>query len=318
MTAAVKRHDTASCLVIDDPTDAGYSPVIAAVAKDDLSVLVRGESGAGKEVLAQTLHRRSGRRGPMICVNCAAIGAELLESELFGHERGAFTGAVSAKPGLLEVAAGGTVLLDEIGDMPMGLQAKLLRVVESGEVMRVGATRMIPIHVRFVSATHRDVLADVESGRFRLDLYYRLAGITLEILPLRARRHRVVPLANHMLEARGVASRLTASAGARLRAHDWPGNARELRNVLARALVLASGGPIDAHHVVFDVRIPTTVLAGSEPPLLDTGERAERSRIMSAIEACNGNQTRAAKLLGISRSTLATKLAILRIPRPRK
>jgi transcriptional regulator of acetoin/glycerol metabolism len=295
---------------IHDPRGATPSPTLAAIARSATSVLIRGESGTGKQVLAETIHRLSERGGRLVSINCAAIGQDLLESELFGHEKGAFTGAVATKPGLLEVAGEGTVLLDEIGDMAPALQAKLLRAVESREVMRVGGTTPIAIRARFVSATHRDLLAGVEAGSFRLDLYYRLAGVTLAIPALRERRGRIVALANELLEGRAA---LSPAAAAKLQAHDWPGNVRELRNVIDRALIFAAGATIDAAHVVFDEA------PASRPPVaLDAAEDAERQRIVDALAACNGNQTRAAKMLGMARSTLVTKLSILRIPRPRK
>jgi two-component system, NtrC family, response regulator AtoC len=308
-------------LAIDNPTGRAPSPVLVSVARSAVSALIRGETGTGKQVLAETLHRLSGRPGALVSINCSAISPELLESELFGHERGAFTGAAAAKPGLLEVAGAGTVLLDEIGDMPIALQAKLLRAVESREVLRVGGTRPIAIAARFVSATHRDLLAAVEAGAFRLDLYYRLAAITLTIPPLRERRAALVTMARELLIAAAVRDgrvvpAISAGAIARLQAHDWPGNVRELRNALDRALILA-GDTIDAEHIVFDA--PAARAAASSCPgvELTTPELDERARIVKALELCNGNQTRAARALGISRSTLATKLSIYRIPRPR-
>jgi two-component system, NtrC family, response regulator AtoC len=302
-------------LVIDDPR--GDVPVLRSVSRSATSVLIRGESGSGKQVLAETLHRLSGRPGELLSINCAALGHELLESELFGHERGAFTGAVATKPGLLEVAGEGTVLLDEIGDMPAALQAKLLRAVESREVTRVGGTRPIPIAARFLSATHRDLLVEVEAGRFRLDLYYRLAAITLSLSPLRDRTQQVLPIARELVAAAAARDRrsppaLSTAAVARLQGHTWPGNVRELRNVIDRALILATDS-IEPQHVVFDE--PRTAIVEA---LLSAGEEAERRKILDALEQCNGNQTRAAKVLGIARSTLATKLAIYRLPRPRK
>ena len=317
-TLVVVREPVAelhASLVVDDPA-AATSPVLVAVASSSASVLIRGESGSGKQVLAETLHRLSGRPGRLVSINCAAIGSELLESELFGHERGAFTGAVATKPGLFEVAGSGSVLLDEIGDMPAALQAKLLRSVESREMLRVGGTVAIPIAARFISATHCDLLAAVEARSFRLDLYYRLAGVTLSLLPLRERGGgRIVSIAREFLaaaaarDARPIPT-LSAGAAARLQSHAWPGNVRELRNVLDRALILA-GDTLDPAHIVFDdVPAPARAHAASED--------AERRKIVEALEQCSGNQTRAAKLLGISRSTLATKLSIHRIPRPRK
>ncbi|MEO8706761.1 MAG: sigma 54-interacting transcriptional regulator [Kofleriaceae bacterium] len=312
-------------LVIEDPQAASASPVLTSVARSAASVLIRGESGSGKQVLAETLHRLSGRPGRLVSINCAAIGSELLESELFGHERGAFTGAIATKPGLLEVAGGGTVLLDEIGDMPPALQAKLLRAVESREVLRVGGTEPISIAARFISATHRDLLGAVEAGTFRLDLYYRLAGVTLAIPALRDRGGgRILGIARELLIASAArdgrpAPSLSAAASARLQAHDWPGNVRELRNVIERALILSTD-TIDGAHIVFDEMPRPTLPATPGALAADTSpsEDAERRSIVDALEQCNGNQTRAAKLLGISRSTLATKLSIHRIPRPRK
>jgi transcriptional regulator with PAS, ATPase and Fis domain len=330
-----------SSLVIDDPLGTSPSPVLSSVARSATSVLIRGESGAGKQVLAETLHRLSGRPGKLVSINCAAIGNDLLESELFGHERGAFTGAVAMKPGLLEVAGGGTVLLDEIGDMPPSLQAKLLRAVESREVQRVGGTEPISIAARFVSATHRDLMGAVEVGDFRLDLYYRLAGVTLTIPPLRERAGAIAQLAKSLLSAAATRDKrkvpsLSPSALAKLQTHEWPGNVRELRNVMDRALVLSSGDDvIQPGHIAFDEAPQTVPLRALKPapntasPVasapapsaggdLSAAEVEERAKIVAALEQCSGNQTRAAKVLGISRSTLATKLSIYRIPRPRK
>jgi pSer/pThr/pTyr-binding forkhead associated (FHA) protein len=303
---------------IVDPLGTSPSGVLLAVARSSVNVLLRGESGSGKQVLAETIHRLSGRAGRLVSINCAAIGHELLESELFGHEKGAFTGANAVKLGLLEVAGEGTVLLDEIGDMPGALQAKLLRAVESRELMRVGGTTPIAIRARFLSATHRELLSLVESGEFRLDLYYRLAGVTLAIPALRERRGQIMPLARELLAAAAArdgrpAPGLSASAAARLQSHDWPGNVRELRNLMERALIFATGESIDAADLVFDEPPKQAAAAPLAPD-----EDLERQRIVDALAKCNGNQTRAAKLLGIARSTLVTKLSILRIPRPRK
>jgi DNA-binding NtrC family response regulator len=205
--------------------------------------------------------------------------------------------------------------------MPAALQAKLLRAVEGREVLRVGGTRPIAIAARFLSATHRDLLAEVEAGAFRLDLYYRLAGVTLAIPPLRERRERLAAMARELVAAAAArdgrpAPALSPAAIARLAAHDWPGNVRELRNVIDRALILA-GEVIEAAHVVLDAR-PAGPAGAAAGGALDPREAAERARILDALDRCGGNQTRAAKLLGISRSTLATKLSIYRLPRPRK
>jgi transcriptional regulator with PAS, ATPase and Fis domain len=304
-------------LAIDDPRSIDPAPILTSVARSAASVLIRGETGTGKQVLAETLHRLSGRAGALIAINCAAIGGELLESELFGHERGAFTGAVTAKPGLLEVAGAGTVLLDEIGDMPLALQAKLLRAVENRDVLRVGGTRPVAIEARFVAATHRDLVAAAAAGTFRRDLYYRLAGVTLSLPPLRERRERIAAIASELLAAAAARDgrptpMLSAGALARLAGHDWPGNVRELRNVLDRALIFTGDDePIEAAHVVFDAA-PSRAVAGA--PAHDA---TERCRLVDALARCNGNQTRAAHLLGMSRPAFATRLAIHRIPRPR-
>jgi DNA-binding NtrC family response regulator len=304
--APVVAGGKAASLHVEDPAVAAPTPLLQAIARSPMSVLIRGETGAGKEILARALHRWSGVKGPMLAVNCAAVAETLLESELFGHERGAFTGAIAAKPGLLETAASGTVFLDEIGEMSPAVQAKLLRATEAREIIRVGGVKSIAIDVRFLAATHRDLLA---SPGFRKDLYYRLAGMTLVIPPLRERRPRIPALAVELLGGRAA---LAPDATARLGTHDWPGNVRELRNVLERALLLAQGGAIRAEHVVFDA--PDALATGPSAP----SETAERARILDALEQCSGNQTRAAKLLGVSRATLVNKLALLRIPRPRK
>jgi DNA-binding NtrC family response regulator len=230
---------------------------IDSVAPSAINVLILGETGVGKDIVAQALHARSGRRGPLVRVNCAALSASLLESELFGHERGAFTGAHSAKPGLLEVAAGGSAFLDEVGEMPLALQSTLLHAIETREVQRVGSVTPRAVDVRFIAATNRPLEADAASGRFRADLYDRLAGFTIAVPPLRERREDILPLAEAML------ARLSARAGLpsppqlneeaerRLVAHAWPGNVRELRNVIERALLLANGRTIDVSHLPF-------------------------------------------------------------------
>ena len=312
-----------SALVVDDPSPATPPALLFTVATSPLTILIRGETGVGKELLAETLHRLSGRRGRLVRLNCAAFPAELLESELFGHERGAFTGAVAVKKGLLETAAGGTVFLDEVGELPLPLQAKLLRAIEAREVLRVGGTDPVHVDVRFVAATHRDLPAEVARGAFRLDLYYRLAVLTLTIPPLRDRLERLPVLATDL--ANGIAARsggtprgIGPAAIARLQQHDWPGNVRELRNVLERAVLLAGGGEVTPAHIVLDPPVLTGSTPAAPPPASRGDDDGERQRIIDALQKCAGNQTRAAKLLGISRATLATKLSIHRIPRPLK
>ena len=303
-----------SHVAITDPTLTEPSPLIVAVAKSAVSIVIGGETGTGKEVLAQALHRLSGRSGPILAINCAAIAPALLESELFGHVRGSFTGAVSDKPGLLESASGGTVLFDEIGELPLELQAKLLRVIETREVVRVGAVRAASVDVRFLAATHKDLLAASQAGTFRRDLFYRLAGLTLTIAPLRERTHQIAGLATRFAREAGGGT-IGAAALARLVEHDWPGNVRELRNVVERAALLATGGDIGPEHILLDT--PGARPAPAAADDLPDDEVADRDRIIAALEACAGNQSLAAKELGISRATLVNKLARYRIPRPR-
>jgi two-component system, NtrC family, response regulator AtoC len=242
-------EEVRAAVVVRDPTPAGLSELVARVARSNINVLVLGETGVGKEVLTQSLHELSARKGLLVAINCATLGETLLESELFGHERGAFTGAVKTKPGLLEVAAGGTVLLDEIGDLSAGLQAKLLRALETRTILRVGGVKPIDLDVRIVAATHRDLAAEVALGRFRQDLYFRLNGITLRIPPLRERRDQIPGLIEKFL---GPGQSVAPAAIATLTKHSWPGNVRELRQVMERALLLAGGAPIGVRHLMID------------------------------------------------------------------
>jgi two-component system, NtrC family, response regulator AtoC len=313
----------AAALRVIDPTAAAASPLVRDLAASPLSILVLGETGAGKEVLAQTIHDLSKRRGPFVRANCAAMAPSLIESELFGHERAAFTGASQKRVGLLEAAQHGTFFLDEVGELPEAIQVKMLRVIESREITRVGSVKPIALDVRFVAATNRDLASEVDRGRFRSDLFYRLDGVTLVIPPLREHRERIGALALHFLSAaRGSAQSLDAELLARLEAHDWPGNVRELKAVMERAAILAGSGPVQPRHVTLApiraraaVEAPPPAVAAAAP---SEDEARERQRIVDALEACAGNQTRAAKLLGVSRATLVNKLAVHRIQRPRK
>jgi two-component system, NtrC family, response regulator AtoC len=306
-------------LASEGPMAAVYD-MVTRVAASDAPVLLLGESGSGKEVIAQVVHARSPRSGgPLVRLNCAAFSESLLESELFGYERGAFTGAQTAKPGLLETASGGTVFLDEIGEMSPTLQAKLLRVLEDRQVLRVGGLRPRPLDVRFLAATNRDLEVEVTRSGFRKDLYYRLSGITVEIPPLRRRQAEIEPLARLFVadaSARAGKHRapaLTAEALDALRAYDWPGNVRELRNVIERAVLLCDADHIERCHLPLD-KLLCSIAAPDEasaPPPGDLRaelQRVERSMIARALDVCGGNQSQAARMLGIARNTLLARI----------
>jgi transcriptional regulator with PAS, ATPase and Fis domain len=297
-------------------------------AAGTINVLVTGETGVGKELLAETVHRASPRRdGPYVCLNCAALSETLLESELFGHERGAFTGAVAAKPGLLETAAGGTLFLDEVGELPLATQAKLLRVIETREVTRLGSVRPRRIDVRFIAATNRDLEAEVGRGSFRQDLYFRLNGITLTIPPLRVRtveiRFLAETFARQICRDLGRPPPVLPSQIMQLfESYAWPGNIRELKNVVERAVLLSAGPLIGPDHLPMDKLAPSAVpRVPTPPPRVDTQKVAaptEREKIIAALEACAGNQSRAADLLKMPRRTFVNKLDLYKIPRPKK
>jgi len=315
--------------------------MVRKVALGRISVLIVGETGVGKEMTAEMVHRCSPRsKGSYIRINCGALTESLLASELFGHEKGAFTGATATKLGLLEAASGGSIFLDEIGELSLALQVSLLRALEEGTVRRVGGVKDVPIDLRFIAATNRDLGAEVAAGRFREDLYYRLAGVTVEIPPLRDRPKEVAPLAGLFAERAaadlGVETpNFSEAASAALRAHDWPGNVRQLRNVVERAVLLADGNTIDAKHLKLSQKAPSAVAPqvaptadatdppASELPSMQEAVRGEvevieRQRIVAALEHCAGNQTRAAKHLNMSRRAFVNRLDAYGIPRPRK
>ena len=323
-------------IVVADPAMERVYQLLSLVSQSPISVLLFGETGVEKEILASHVHRCSPRAGSaFLKVNCAALVESLLEAELFGYEQGAVAGALEAKAGLLEGAHEGTLFLDEVGELPLAIQAKLLRVLESGEVTRVGSLTPRKVDVRFVAGTTRDLKGFVAAGKFREDLYFRLDGITVRIPPLRERNAEIPALARAMVaEACATAHRapitLADDAVARLLEHTWPGNIRELKNVIRRSVVLCARDVLSAEdvHLEVDARPAdaSSVPRGSSPdstevaamPVL-TGKKAqERDRILEALRACGGNQTRAAQMLGLSRRTLVHKLDILGVPRPRK
>jgi two-component system, response regulator FlrC len=295
------------------------------VAASDCTVLIVGESGTGKEVLARFIHRQSTRaRGAFVAVNCAAIPENMLEAMLFGYERGAFTGAHAAHAGKFEQAQGGTLLLDEITEMPLGLQAKLLRVLQEREVERIGGRTPIPLDVRVLATTNRRLREEVAAGRFREDLYYRLNVFPLAISPLRTRRDDVLPLAMQLLGMRTKPGAripaLSADAAHLLLTYGWPGNVRELDNLLQRALILVNGPVIGPEHVQFELAnegpleapAATAEQALAAHSLASSLGQTERDLILDALRNGNGSRREAAEKLGISPRTLRYKLARLR------
>ena len=274
------------------------------VAATESTTCLQGESGTGKEVIARFIHQRSPRwRGPFIAINCAALPEQLLESELFGFERGAFTGALQPKAGQIELAAGGVLFLDEVTEMTPVAQGKFLRVLQEREFLRLGGTRPVRVDVRVIAATNRNLDDAVAHGEFRTDLYYRLNVFDIRIPPLRERRDDIVPLAADFLrEFTGTTAELTREAIEALRRYEWPGNVRELRNVLERALIMCDGPFIDAEHLCLRARkdVPLSSITDLET--------LEKHAIKRAMRDADGNKVRAAKQLGISRMQLYTRL----------
>ena len=361
-----------SCGAIYGSAMARIQALADRVALGRISVLVLGETGVGKEVMARQVHLRSRRsEGPLLTLNCASLNEELLASELFGHVKGAFTGAVKDKVGLIEAANGGTLFLDEVGDVAAPIQAKLLRVLEEGKLTRVGEVQPREVDVRFIAATNRDLERAVRDGAFREDLYYRLAGVTIVVPPLRERLDEVLPLTRNFVSE--ICERddiqpipeLGAATTEYLLAYNWPGNIRELRNMVERAVLLCGSTSIEPEHLLLDKMgsltssgavglVPTcapgpvpgiregnagmeeaqSTLRGRGAPALEdenqmplgrpvdvmrrSGPQAERGQVLAAMTQCNGNQTQAAKLLGISRGTLIKRLAEYGLSRPRR
>ena len=285
---------------------------IGLAADSDATVLVLGETGTGKELVARALHRNSVRaERPFVAVNCAAIPADLMESELFGHVKGAFTGAVSDRAGRFREAQGGTLFLDEVGDMPLPTQAKILRALQEREITPVGASRALPVNVRIIAATHRDLPAAVKEGRFREDLWYRLQVVPVHLPPLRERLGDVLLLAEHFLRQGGGASpkRLGADAARLLLAHDWPGNVRELRNAMERAALLCPGPVIGPEHIGLQPAAANGPAIDWNGPLAPAVAQLEREMVTRALAATMGNRAEAARRLGLSRQQLYRKLA---------
>ena len=280
-------------------------------ARHDASVLILGESGTGKELVARAIHSLSNRHGcPFVALHCAAIPEMLLESELFGHEKGAFTGAQARKEGRVELAAGGTVFLDEIGELPLPLQPKLLRFLQEHQFTRIGGSRTITVDVRVVAATNRNLQEEVRNGNFRKDLYYRLDVVRIELPPLRDRREDVMPLARHFLKMKGSPGMAMTSAAVKaLEGYEWPGNVRELHNVIERAVLEAGDEPVDTKHLSESL---TGARAGATDPegRLDLAEN-ERLLIKQALEKTGGNKAAAARLLGITRRKLYSRMKSL-------
>jgi DNA-binding NtrC family response regulator len=281
--------------------------IIDRVAPTDSSVLVLGESGTGKELVARAVHERSARADQaFVPIHCGALPREVLESELFGHEKGAFTGAVNAKPGLIELADGGTLFLDEIGEMAPESQVRLLRVLESQSFFRVGGTRRRTVDMRVVAATNRDLAEAIRQGDFRQDLYYRINTITVSLPPLRERREDIRPLAQHFLEENAAygRKRLSAAALACLERYDWPGNVRELQHAIQRGVILATGDEIDL------ADLPAEVRCGEPAPAQVPGslEAMERQHIVATLRQVEGHRAKAAAVLGIDPKTLYRKI----------
>ncbi len=328
-------------VIAADPKTRDVLLLAARVAKTDATVLLTGESGTGKEVFARYIHDQSQRsKGPFVAINCAAIPDNLLEATLFGYEKGAFTGAQNAQAGKFEQADGGTLLLDEISEMPLGLQAKLLRVLQEREVERVGGKKPTPIDIRVLATSNRNMTSEVTAGRFREDLYYRLNVFPLAIPSLRERPGDIVPLAKHFLGLHGArlgrAAKIGSSAAAKLAAHPWPGNVRELENVMQRALILASADLIDAEHLLManegvarltsltpsPALTPSACAVPPAPifsvpqqvqPIVSTSSHAnmkdlERQHILDTLAKVGGSRKKAIDLLGISERTLRYKL----------
>ncbi|MDP9151479.1 MAG: sigma-54 dependent transcriptional regulator [Myxococcota bacterium] len=300
--------------------------LITRVADTETTVLITGESGTGKELVAKALHAKSGRReGAFVAINCAAMPENLLESELFGHTRGAFTDARTARPGLFIKASKGTILLDEIGEMPAGMQAKLLRALQERTVRPVGGDQEQPFDARIIAATNRDLETEVEERRFREDLFYRINVVRIHVPPLRSRGSDILLVAQHFLERYAIQSRrpvvgMTSATADKLLNYAWPGNVRELQNCIERAVALAQFDQIgvdDLPEKIRDYKTARISIESNDPSELLPMEEVERRYILKVLEAVGGNKTLAAQVLGFDRRTLYRKLERVRDPAPR-
>ena len=314
LRAQLASAPDARAVVAESPAMRAALDLVARVAEHKSTVLITGESGTGKEVIARAIHRASPRSGDeFVAINCAAIPENLLESELFGHARGAFTGATADKTGLFEAADGGTLLLDEIGELPLGLQAKLLRVLQDGEIRRVGDQRNRRVDVRLLAATARDLASDAEAGRFREDLFYRLNVVAIHLPPLRERPEDIAPLARlfaaQLSRRLGRPVELSAAAVAWAEQQPWRGNVRELEHAIERAAVLAEKPVLEPEDMQRGPMTASRTPGASPGKLRDASEAAERAAIQGALDAAGGNRRAAAKRLGVSLRTLFYKMA---------
>src|SRR6185369_2158693 len=308
------QSPAADGIVTDDATMHELMATLERVAPSDLPVLIQGESGTGKELIARAVHRLSARNvHPFVAINCGAVPENLLESELFGHEKGSFSGALSRKPGLFEVADKGVLFLDEVGEISQAMQVKLLRAIESKEFFRVGGTRPVRTDVRLVSATNKNVKTEMQEGRFRQDLYYRLNGVTIKLPPLRERKTDIALLARHFLDRSSPTKKLTARAIETLQNYAWPGNVRELQMVMQRAAILSASDTLDAADLPLDVRDQNWKSAAVKTGL--SLAEMEREYIETVLRQHEGHRGKTARALGIDPKTLYNKLGP---ERPRK
>jgi two-component system response regulator FlrC len=284
-------------------------------ARTEATVLIQGETGTGKEVLARFIHDASGRaHGPFVAVNCCALPESLVESELFGHERGAFTGAVGRRAGRFEVASGGTLVLDEVSEIPLGVQAKLLRVLQERELHRIGSSQPVKVDVRVIAISNRDLRREVQAGRFRQDLFYRLNVLNLNLPPLRQRPGDIPALSRHFLQKYAAAydsaaETFTPQAMSRLLEYSWPGNIRELENVIQGAVILCLEREIGAERIVLEENPPVAAAAAPGPSVMEM----EKDLILSTLKRLNGNRTHTAKALGVSVRTIRNRLREYRL-----